>query len=89
MAYQSRGQWGARDFDKVMFNLPIPAFDSKNKVHRDLLGAAAEAERIAAKVELPKGVRFQCARSLVRNALKEANLSQKIDSLVAALLDRV
>ncbi len=24
--YQSRGQFGARDFDKVMFNLPIPIF---------------------------------------------------------------
>jgi hypothetical protein len=29
--YQSRGQWGARDFDKVIFNLPIPRFDSKSK----------------------------------------------------------
>src|ERR1700730_6508993 len=25
---QSRGQWGACDFDKVIFNLPIPRFDS-------------------------------------------------------------
>lgn len=24
---QSRGQWGARDFDKVMLDLPIPKFD--------------------------------------------------------------
>src|SRR6185312_10815499 len=33
--YQSRGQWGARDFDKVIFNLPIPRFDEKIKLHRD------------------------------------------------------
>lgn len=26
---QSKGQWGARDFDKVMFSLPIPRFDEK------------------------------------------------------------
>ena len=26
-AMQARGQWGARHFDKVMFNLPIPLFD--------------------------------------------------------------
>src|SRR5206468_3824256 len=25
---QSRGQWGARDFDKVMLSLPIPVFDA-------------------------------------------------------------
>ena len=31
-AYQARGQWGARHFDKVMFNLPIPRFDGKIKL---------------------------------------------------------
>ena len=30
-AYQSRGQWGARDFDKVIFNLPIPRFDAEKQ----------------------------------------------------------
>lgn len=84
--YQARGQWGARHFDKVMFNLPIPRFDEKNKLHRALAEAAAEAEEIATKVELPEGVKFQRARALVRIALKEANVAQKIDELVAKLL---
>ena len=30
---QSRGQWGARDFDKVMLSLPIPPFDPRNALH--------------------------------------------------------
>ena len=38
---QSRGQWGARDFDKVMFELPIPRFDPANPLHRRLAQAAA------------------------------------------------
>ena len=41
---QSRGQWGARDFDKVMFNLPIPRFDADNPLHNDIAEAARKAE---------------------------------------------
>ena len=85
--YQSRGQWGARDFDKVMFNLPIPRFDEGAASHRELAAAAARAEAVAAAVELPEGVRFQRARGLVRAALAEAQISQQIDALVADLLD--
>lgn len=86
-AYQSRGQWGARDFDKVMFNLPIPRFDANEPLHRALARAAERAEVIAAAVELPEGVRFQRARALVRAALAEAGVAQEIDTLVARLLD--
>jgi N-6 DNA Methylase len=87
-AYQSRGAWGARDFDKVMFNLPIPRFDEKQKLHRDLADAAAEAERIAGSVALPDKVKFQHARKLIREALAAAGVSQKIDALVVRLLDK-
>ena len=85
--YQSRGQWGARDFDKVMFNLPIPRFDAKNELHNSLATSAADAERAATHVEIPEGMKFQRARNLIRIALKEFGLSQRIDSLVEQLLD--
>jgi hypothetical protein len=85
--YQSRGQWGARDFDKVMFNLRIPRFDPADRLHCALADAAAEAECVAAAVELTDGVRFQQARRVIRTALTEAGLSQRIDALVARLLD--
>ena len=42
--YQSQGQWGARDFDKYVFNLPIPRFDRNNPLHHRI----AEAAEIAA-----------------------------------------
>lgn len=70
-----------------MFNLPIPRFDTANRLHRDLAEAAEEAEKIAAKVELSEGVKFQRARGLIRTALGEAGIAQKIDRLVAQLLD--
>jgi hypothetical protein len=87
-AYQSRGQWGARDFDKVMFNLPIPRFDEKQTLHSDLAEAAKEAEKIAAQVALPENVKFQRGRKLIRDALASAGISQRIDKLVAQLLDQ-
>ena len=85
--YQARGQFGARHFDKVIFNLPIPRFDAREKLHCPLAETAARAEQVAAAVELPEGVKFQRARSLVRAALTEAGLSQQIDGLVAQLID--
>jgi hypothetical protein len=86
-AYQSRGQFGARDFDKVMFNLPIPLFDAKVKLHRDLTAAVEEAEKNAAKVTLSEGVKFQRGQKMVREALASAGVSRRIDALVAELLE--
>ena len=83
---QARGQFGARHFDKAIFNLPIPRFAKSNPQHVDLSKAAKAAEGVAAAASLPEGVLFQRARRLVRDALVEAKVSQKIDALVADLL---
>jgi hypothetical protein len=85
-ALQARGQWGARHFDKVMFTLPIPRFDADTKLHADLAAAGAEAEKVAAKVELPDDIYFTTARGRVRDALAAAGVSRRIDGLVARLL---
>ncbi|MGH6936725.1 MAG: N-6 DNA methylase, partial [Methylocella sp.] len=86
-ARQSRGQWGARHFHKVMFNLPIPRFDVADSLHNAIAEAAREAETIAASVPLPENIKFQRARGLIRAALKDAGIAQRIDALVAKLLD--
>lgn len=83
---QSRGQWGARDFDKVMFTLPIPRFDPKNPLHGELAVAGAEAEKTAAKVDISGGMHFQTARRRVREALAESGVAARIDQLVGRLL---
>jgi SAM-dependent methyltransferase len=83
---QSRGQWGARDFDKVMFELPIPRFDPANRLHRRLAQAAERAKRVAAAVPLREGEYFVRARQRIREALREDGVAQQIDALVAELL---
>ncbi|HEY7647042.1 MAG TPA: N-6 DNA methylase [Hyphomicrobiales bacterium] len=84
---QARGQFGARHFDKVMFTLPIPRFEPENPLHKELAENGAAAEKLAAAVELPEGVKFQRARKLVRDALADAGIAQRIDNLVERLLD--
>jgi hypothetical protein len=85
--YQARGQFGARHFDKVMFNLPIPRFDPASSLHLELAAAAEGAEKVAAVVELPEGVPFQRARGMVRKALNADGVADRIDGLVSRLLD--
>lgn len=84
--YQSRGQWGARDFDKVVFNLAIPSFDPSQPLHQELATAAQAAEDLAALIEIPQGAGFQRARRMVRDALTDAGLAQIIDELVERLI---
>src|SRR5207248_1101201 len=50
---QARGQWGARHFDKLMFELPIPKFNPTDPTHRELAADGMHAEEIAATVALP------------------------------------
>jgi hypothetical protein len=87
--YQSRGQFGARDFDKVMFNLPIPVFDAGQPLHRELAEAGALAEEVAANAELVEGEKFQRARKRVRDALAEDGIGGDIEKLVEKLLGAV
>ena len=84
---QSRGQWDARDFDKLMFELPIPRFDVKEELHRTLAARALDAEALAATVPLDGAAsHFVIARRRRRTALVNAGISGRIDALVAQLL---
>lgn len=84
--FQARGQFGARHFDKVMFNLSISVFSEKETLHRDLATAGREAERVASMVELVEGERFQRARKRIRDALAEDGIGLEIEKLVDRLL---
>jgi hypothetical protein len=70
-----------------LHNLPIPGFEVANFLPTEIAGAAREAESIAASVVLPENIKFRRARGLIRAALTDAGVAQKIDRLVAKLLD--
>ena len=85
--YQARGQFGARHFDKVVFNLPIPRFSAKTKLHRQLADLGARAETAAAAVELKEAEKFVAARKRIRRALTQDGVAGEIDAAVERLLN--
>ena len=85
--YQSQGQWGARDFDKYIFNLPIPRFEGANALHRALAQAAQTAAGLVESLPRTPGEYFTRVRQRVRAALAEHGLAGEIEGLVAQLLD--
>ncbi len=84
--YQAQGQWGARDFDKYVFNLPIPRFVKDHALHRALAAAAATAETAAGHVPLNEGEYFVRTRKRIRAALAENGVAARIEELVGELI---
>ena len=84
--YQSQGQWGARDFDKYVFNLPIPRFDEDDELHRALADAAKSAERVAKVVPDREREYFTRTRKRVRSALARDGIATHLEELVTELL---
>lgn len=83
--YQSRGLFGARDFTKDVWRLPIPKFDPDNDLHQQLVTLAEQAEVIAAQVDVAN-FGFQKIRGLIRAELDAAELTEPIDRIVRELL---
>jgi len=83
---QGRGEHNPRDFDKYLFQLPIPLYDASTDLHQDLAELAAHAEQVAEAVELPEGKSFQSLRRRVREALVADGVAGELDVAVRALL---
>ena len=83
---QARGEHNPRDFDKYVWQIPIPEYDAANARHQRLAALAEEAESIAATVVLPEGKRFETLRRLVREAVAASNSGKEIESEVSLLL---
>jgi hypothetical protein len=83
---QPRGWRDPRDFDNLVWELPIPEDDRRNALHRELVEAAEHAERVSAAVELTDGAHFMRQRRAIRDALTADGIAGRIDALVARLL---
>lgn len=83
--WQAEGMFGAQDFDKGAWNLPIPLFSRKTPLHRALSDEAEKAEGVAAGVA-HDGEGFQRFRRKIREALDADGVSGRIDALVDQLL---
>ncbi len=84
--FQAQGQFGARHFDKVVFNLPIPIFDPKNAFHNELAKTGKRAATVAGLVLLDEGAHFTRHRKRIRQALIEDGVMGEIEALVEKML---
>ena len=83
---QARGQHNPRDYDKYVWQLPIPLYDPEDERHARLAVLAEQAEQIAAGIKLPAGKRFEGLRSMIRKAIAADEVGQQIEEEVATLL---
>ncbi|HLY57096.1 MAG TPA: N-6 DNA methylase [Stellaceae bacterium] len=83
---QPHGQRDKRDFDNLVWTLPIPEYDDTDPLHRDLAAAASRAEEIARLVDLSEARHFTAKRRAIRDALVAAGVAQEIEAMVDALL---
>lgn len=83
--YQSVGNYGARDFDLLPLESPIPRFDEGTALHREIAEVAAEAQIVASDVMIPPKTRFIKARKLVQEKLDE-DVQPRLNDLAARAL---
>jgi hypothetical protein len=83
---QTKGLFGARDFDKYVFHVPFPRYDGENDFHRRIANLAAQAETVAGEVDIDTAKTFQQARKLIRTELAGRGIAQEIEDAVNALL---
>ena len=83
---QSRGEHNPRDFHKVVWRLPIALFEPDNDQHRRLADLAAQAEVVAASVDVSGHRTFQAQRRLIREELDRCGVAAVTDAIVCDLL---
>jgi hypothetical protein len=82
---QARGEHNPRDYDKYVWQLPIPIYDPHNERHARLVHLACEAEVLVAGLTLP-AKRFELQRRVVREALAASPIGPEIERLVTEIV---
>ena len=83
---QPRGSFAPRHFDKLVWELSIPAFDASDDLHSEIAIVGLDAYSLAENIVLPQG-HFTRKRRAIRDALEAAGLTTRMEALVARLLE--
>lgn len=85
--YMSYGQ-AERDFDKHIWQLPVPLYDPTNDLHARLSARGAELEAAIGRLEIDPTRYFSAVRDDIRRFLAESEAGQDSEALVKELLSR-
>ena len=87
-ALMPKGQYGPRHVHKHIWRLPIPAYDQKQSLHRELAAYGIMIERevtmLAMQQSHPQSIRMH--RAMIRDWQRSAPISREAEALVARLL---
>ncbi|MGX9902050.1 hypothetical protein ACW0JT_23520 [Arthrobacter sp. SA17] len=86
---QNLGLFGERDFDKYVFLVPFPAWDSANDDHALIARLAQRAETVAAAVDVASAKTFQQARKLIDIALAADGVAAELVQAIGKVIPRV
>lgn len=84
--YQSRGLFGARDFDTYVWNLPIPTYDENNVLHQKIVALTNQCETHVSGLDL-SDQQFQKARKTVREHLRKLGILDELKATVQELFE--
>ena len=84
--FQSVGAFGPRDFDKYVWQAPIPLFDPANDAHQRLADLGVRAAGVTGEVEIPANDGFQAARRRIRATLEQSGLNEALNASLGELL---
>jgi SAM-dependent methyltransferase len=83
---QARGEHNPRDFDKYVWRVPIPMYNSVDPRHAEVAKLGELTEGLVASIELPGSVSFEALRRRVREAVAGSSLGRRIEEVVSELL---
>jgi len=75
-----------RHFDKNIWQLPVPLFDSGHNLHTRLATRGAELEAAAAGLEVDPARHFATVRRSFREFIAASEAGRDVEELVAELL---
>ncbi|HEY1375749.1 MAG TPA: hypothetical protein VGF55_03110 [Gemmataceae bacterium] len=75
-----------RDFDKHIWQLPVPLYDPTDDLHRRLSAHGAELEVAIGQLELAPGRHFAAVRRDIREFIAESEAGKDVEELVEELL---
>ena len=85
---QSQGQWGTRDIHRHLLKPPIPKYDPKERLHKDIVDYTKKIKQIVQNVELDPSWNFITSRRKVRDKIKNTGkIWSHFNKLIEALLD--
>ena len=85
---QSQGQWGPRHIHRHLLKPPIPKYDPKEQLHKDIVNYTKKIKQIVQGIELDSSWYFTKSRKTIRGEIQNTGqVWNQFNQLVETLLE--